>query len=379
MPASRPNPLGPQGLPTTYTVGTLPIFPNVVLAPMEGVTDITFRRLIRAIGGAGLTCTEFLPSEGLRRGGHQRGKLAEMAEFDEDERPISIQIYGRRPESMAEAARVVEAMGATLIDINMGCPSKKVCAHSGGSALMADLPLARAIIAAVRAAVRLPLTVKMRSGFDHANRNAAELAQICEGEGADAITIHWRTRADLYGGQRAVDRIAEAKSLLRIPVIGNGDVIDPLSAERMMRETGCDGVMVGRGAMRNPWVLRQIAEHLQGLPLTEVDATEKERVLLQLLQDMRERFHRDLGALGRFKKVSNYFCKSLPYGEKALRTPLLRSNTIEEAQSLVHTFFSRLRAHEAGDHQAFAEYGLEGDEPVEATSPLEPLPSCLAD
>ncbi len=340
-----------MSLPNSYMVRDVRIFPNVVLAPMEGVTDLPFRRLIREIGGAGMTCTEFIASEGLKRG---VGKMHEMAQFDADESPISIQIYGRRPEVMAEAARIVQDMGPTIIDINMGCPSKKVCAHSGGSALMKDPDLAKEIIRAVRNAITLPLTVKMRSGFDHTNRNADEIARIAQEEGAEAITIHWRTRSDLYGGERAIDKIAETKSKLSIPVIGNGDVIDIPSAVRMFEETGCDGVMVGRGAIRNPWSLLQIAQHINGEPVTQITATDRRRVLLGYLDSLNGRFRSERGTLGRFKKISNYFTKGLPYGGD-VRTLVLRSQTIPEAVDHLETYFERLMKFEAGDNTVFRE------------------------
>lgn len=336
-------------LPTSYMVRDVRIFPNVVLAPMEGVTDLPFRRLIREIGGSGMTCTEFIASEGIKRG---VGKMMEMAQFDPDERPISIQIYGRRPEVMAEAARIVQDMGPTIIDINMGCPSKKVCAHSGGSALMKDPVLARDIIRAVREAITIPLTVKMRSGFDHTQRNAPDIAYIAQEEGAEAITIHWRTRSDLYGGERAVDKIAETKAKLRIPVIGNGDVIDVPSAIRMFEETGVDGVMVGRGAIRNPWSLLQIAQHLNGEPMGDVTAADRRRVLLGYLASIRGRFRSERGTLGRFKKISNYFTKGLPYGSE-VRTLVLRSQTIEEAVEHLEIYFERLTEFEAGNSTVF--------------------------
>ena len=336
-------------LPTHYMVRDVRIEPNVVLAPMEGVTDLPFRRLIREIGGVGMTATEFIASEGLKRG---VGKMHEMAQFDSDESPISIQIYGRRPEVMAEAAKIVQDMGPTIVDINMGCPSKKVCAHSGGSALMKDPALARDIIRAVREAVTIPLTVKMRSGFDHTQRNADEIAWIAQEEGAEAITIHWRTRSDLYGGERMVDKIRETKDKLSIPVIGNGDVIDIPSAMRMFKETGCDGVMVGRGAIRNPWSLLQISQHLRGEEVTQITAADRRRVLLGYLDSLNGRFRSERGTLGRFKKISNYFTKGLPYGGD-VRTLVLRSQTIEEAVEHLEVYFERLTRFEAGESTVF--------------------------
>src|SRR5690606_2718354 len=172
---------------------------GLVLAPMEGVTDLTFRRLIRQVGGCGLTCTEFVPARNLTEGVPQALKTAEV---DPDERPVSIQVYGRDPDLLADAARFVVDLGATIVDLNMGCPSKKVCARSGGSALMKEPGLARDVVRAMRAAVDVPFTVKMRSGWDAEHKNAPELAWMCQEEGVEAVTVHWRTRADKYGGER---------------------------------------------------------------------------------------------------------------------------------------------------------------------------------
>ena len=332
-----------------FRIRSVLVSPGVVLAPMEGVTDLTFRRLIRQIGGAGLTCTEFIASEGLRRG---EGRILQMAEFDPDENPISIQIYGRRPEAMAEAAQVVESLGATICDINMGCPSKKVCAHSGGSGLLREPALALDIVKAVRRAIRIPLTVKMRTGYDPENRNAPDLAHAFQEEGVEAITIHWRTKVDLYGGVRDVRPIAEARRRLRIPLIANGDVVDLASARQMLDETGADGVMVGRGAIRNPWALRQIAEGLAGLPQTQPTPAERRRVLLGYLDALRPRFASEHGCLGRFKKIANHFTAGLPAGEERLRTPILRSQSIAEAVDHAEGYFAWL---EGGGAEAAAQ------------------------
>ncbi|MDP2306180.1 MAG: tRNA dihydrouridine synthase DusB [Pseudomonadota bacterium] len=331
-------------LPSHYYVRDIRIEPNLVLAPMEGVTDLTFRRLVRQIGGTGLTVTEFIASEGLRRGSE---RMEEMARFDPDERPVAVQIFGRDPESMAEAAKIIEDSGAGICDINMGCPSKKVCAHSGGSALLRDPGLATQIVRAVRAAIKIPLTVKMRSGFDADNRNAPDIAHMCQEEGVEAITIHWRTRTDLYGGTRAVDKIAEAKQRVRIPVIGNGDILDFQSAERMFKDTGVDGVMVGRGAVKNPWVFLQIGQQMRGEAPMVVTADEKRRVLLGYFQSIRDAFRTDHGSLGRMKKIANYFTHGLPHGS-ALRVAFLRSQSIDEAVSHTERYFDRLAVYETG-------------------------------
>ena len=323
--------LGPLGLPTSYNIRDIRIDPAVVLAPMEGVSNIVFRRLIRAIGGCGLTYTEFIASKAIKA---RNQKALLMADFDPDEYPIAIQIFGRDPDEMAEAARVVEDLGASILDINMGCPSKKVCAHSGGSALMKDPHLAIDIVRKVRSAISIPLTVKMRSGFDAARRNAPELAFAFQEEGAEAITIHWRTREDGYKGIRAVDKIAECKSRINIPVIANGDVINPESAEQMLKDTGADGVMVGRGAMRNPWSLLQISQHLKGEQPICVNRDAQKSMLLLFLAKHHDFLRHEKATLGKFKQIAKHFCSEIPNGLE-LRRSLLRAQSIDEI--ILHT------------------------------------------
>jgi nifR3 family TIM-barrel protein len=342
----------PTPTATAYTVRDLRISPNVVLSPMEGVTDLTFRRLIRQIGGVGLTVTEFVPGGSLAHGDR---KVMQTVELDVDERPVAIQLFGRDPALLAEGARVVEGLGASICDINMGCPSKKVCAHSGGSALLKDPELVARIVRAVVGAVSIPVTVKMRSGFDAAHRNAPDIAAICEAEGASAVAIHWRTREDKYGGERAVDKIAEAKARLKIPVLGNGDIVDVESAQRMFRETGCDGVLIGRGAVRNPWLLRQVSDALAGRPITVVNAAEQRRVMFAYFDDLIRRFNRPAGAIGRMKMFAGYFSKQLPHGD-ALRPRLQRAETVEALFEHALAYFERLDRHEAGDEAAFEDY-----------------------
>jgi nifR3 family TIM-barrel protein len=315
------------------------IDPALILAPMEGVTNLTFRRLIRSIGGCGLTVTEFIPGRSLA-GGH--ANALKMARFDPDERPISIQVYGRDPEVMADAARFVVDLGADIVDLNMGCPSKKVCQNSGGSALMKEPEVARDIVRAMRAAVSVPFTVKMRSGWDPDHKNAPELAYMCQEEGAEMVAVHWRTRADLYGGVRELDTLAEVKRRLSIPVVANGDIVDPASARETLAYTGVDGLMIGRGAIRDPWVFQRILRDRRGEPPLVVDAAEKERVLLGYFEVLQRNSKNDRQALGRMKKIARYFTANLPDAER-LRTTVLHAQSIEEATTGVTSFFDDLR------------------------------------
>jgi len=319
-----------------YFIRDIKIDPPITLAPMEGVTNIIFRRLIRQIGGTGLTCTEFIPSSALSNRGK---KVLRLAEFDPEERPISIQIYGKDPMEMAESARVLQDLGASIVDINMGCPSKQVCANSGGSALMREPELAIEIVRAVRKAITIPMTVKMRSGFDHTNKNAPELAYACQEEGAEAIAVHWRTRDDKYGGTQEWDTIAEVKRRLAVPVIGNGDVVDVASAIAMFERTGCDGVMIGRGSMKNPWCMLEIAQHLRGQTYSKPTAIEKRDLMLLFLNTYYERIQREKSALGKFKQIAKYFVDALP-DAKTFRSDLLRSQSIETASDVIHGYFS---------------------------------------
>lgn len=325
-------------------LGTVDVNPALALAPMEGVTDLTFRRLIRQIGGCGLFTTEFIPAQGLT---HDVPVALRMAEFDEDEHPISIQIYGRDPELMAEAARYVTDLGPDLIDLNMGCPSKRVCQRSGGSALMKEPELARDIVRAMRGATSLPFTVKMRSGWDVEHKNAPELARMCEEEGVQGVTVHWRTRADGYKGERELDTIARVVDAVSIPVLANGDILDPDSAREAFEVTGCAGVMIGRGAIRDPWVFERIRRDRAGEAPLVVTAAEKERVLLGYYEALRSTFRNDHGALGRMKKIARYFTQGLPNGG-VLRTAIFHSQTVEEAYDRVRAFFEELQRVEAG-------------------------------
>ncbi|MEZ4240104.1 MAG: tRNA-dihydrouridine synthase family protein [Myxococcota bacterium] len=321
-------------------VRDIDIDPALVLAPMEGVTDLTFRRLVRSIGRCGLTVTEFVPGVALAEG--HRSALRTVR-FDADEHPVSVQVYGRDPDVLAEAARQVEEMGADIVDLNMGCPSKKVCAHSGGSALMKEPELARRIVRAIRAAVRIPFTVKMRAGWDDTLRNAPDLAAMCVDEGAEMIAVHWRTRADKYGGVRRLDTIAEVVRRVPVPVLANGDVVDVPSALETLDRTGAAGLMIGRGAIRDPWVFARIDRALRGLPPLQVDAAERERVLLEYFATIRTNFDSDRGALGRMKKIANHFCPGVGEGGDVLRSAVLHADTPDEAELRVRSFFAARR------------------------------------
>jgi nifR3 family TIM-barrel protein len=235
--------------------------PPLFLAPLSGVSDATFRQVCRSFG-ADVVMTEFLSSEALRRGATN---VHDGARFSETERPIGIQIYGADPDGMAEAARLVaEHYQPDFIDINFGCPVKKVVRRNGGSACLKDLDLVQNIIRSVRAATVLPVSVKVRSGWDEPSRNPVEIALRCEDAGAQMLTLHARTRSQNYSHAALWEEIGAVVRALEIPVIGNGDILEPADAYRMWRETGCAGMMIARGSFGKPWIFRQAQDILHG-------------------------------------------------------------------------------------------------------------------
>src|SRR5437867_3423670 len=245
-------------VPQSVRFGTVTISPATVLAPMAGVTDTVFRRFIRNLGGCGLIMTEFTSADGVLRAKDKKAKR--YLHFYEDEHPISAQLFGSDPQVIADAARIVEALGFDLVDLNLGCPAKKVVKCNGGSGLLRDLPAIRRIFEAVRAGVKIPFTVKFRAGWDDAEIVCIELAKMAEDCGLCAVALHARTREQGYSGQARWEWIAAVRDAVKIPVIGNGDIRTPEDACAMVAQTGCDAVMIGRTAPSNPWIFRQIEQ-----------------------------------------------------------------------------------------------------------------------
>lgn len=296
-------------------LGSLELDPPLLLAPMAGVTDRHFRLIVRRIGGVGMVAMEFLQAKGLLTGDPE---VLRRTHFSDEERPISVQIYGSDAATMAEAARRVEAMGADACDVNMGCPANQVLRGCAGAALMGDLGLAASIVREVRRAVTVPLTVKFRLGLDERRRNYLELGRICEAEGADAVAMHGRTARQGFRGAAAWEPIARLKNEIAIPVIGNGDVRDAGDAVAMLAETGCDGVMIGRGATRNPWIFRQTAARLSsGKPaggrLPEPSLEDRRRLILGHFRAVAEREPETL-ALHKLRGFTKWYSHGLPDG-----------------------------------------------------------------
>ncbi len=301
---------------------------------MAGVTDSPFRRVVRAAGGCGLVTMEFISSEAVTRGVEQ--ELAKIP-FHDEERPLAIQIYGSRPQAMAEAARMVEASGAEICDINMGCPAQKIVKGCSGAALLGNLPLAAAIIAVVRRALTIPLTVKMRSGLRAPDYQDLELARICQEEGVDAVTLHPRTAKQQYRGQAEWQRIALLVNELSIPVIGNGDVTEPEHALQMIEQTGCAGVMVGRAALANPWIFQQINELFHGRLSQPATLHQRQAMLRRHFDLLADAFDETL-LLHKLKTFTGRYSRGISGGRK-LRA---RLNELSDAASLraeVERFF----------------------------------------
>jgi len=309
------------------------IRPATVLAPMAGLTDTVFRHLIREQGGCGLLMTEFTSADGLARA-HDRTRR--YLYFSEDERPIAAQLFGADPETLATAAADVEAMGFDQVDLNLGCPAKKVV-KCGGSGLLRDLPLLEKILRRVRAAVRIPFTLKMRAGWDEKNIVVRELGRLSEDCGVEAIALHGRTREQAYSGQADWSLIAELKQTVRIPVTGNGDINRPEDAERMFLETGCDAVMIGRAAASNPWIFRQMQQYFATGRYDEPTALDR----LQLLREFFRRLVDPATAallvdepLGKMKQFASRFTHSVPSGA-ALRRAVHSARSTAEAMACV--------------------------------------------
>ena len=323
--------------PRKLSIGNVEISPNLVLAPMAGVTDSSFRRLIKELSGVGLIVTEFISVEGITRGNMRTHR---MMKFLPEERPLSIQIFGHDEERMAAAAEIIEESGADIVDINCGCPAKKVVNGGGGSSLLRDLPQLEKILRRVRKAVSIPLTMKIRTGWDDSSINAVEVGRLVEDCGANMLAIHGRTRMQGYSGRANWDVIAAVKRAIKIPVIGCGDVVSPEQAIERIEETGVDAVMIGRGAIANPWIFRQTAEAMRGEAQYQPPLAEKQRVLHRyndlLSDEMPER-----ALAGKLKQMCGYFTHGLAGGAR-LRERVFHSQTTSEILDQIDTYFASM-------------------------------------
>ncbi len=309
----------------------------LILAPMAGVTDLPFRQLCKQLG-AGMAVSEMVSSNSLLWGSKKTQRRAQHAGEIE---PKSVQIMGTEPALMAEAARYNAEQGAQIIDINMGCPAKKVCNVLAGSALLRDEVLVGQILEAVVKAVDVPVTLKIRTGWDRDNRNAAQIGRIAEAAGIQALAIHGRTRADQYQGEAEYDTIAEVKQRISIPVIANGDINSPEKAKYALEYTGADAVMIGRAAQGRPWIFREIDHYLQtGSKLPEPDVAEVRDILLGHLQNLYA-FYGDFTGVRVARKHISWYSKGQVHGA-AFRQAVNRVDSVAAQLDMTHAFFEKL-------------------------------------
>lgn len=343
-------------------IGSVPLESPFVVAPMAGMTDTSFRRLVKRHGGCGLVVTEMVSSEGLVRG---IDRTLEYAEYTEEERPVSIQIFGGDPEKMGEAAQIVESLGADIVDVNMGCPVPKIAKHNAGCSLMRDPEHAAQVVAAMTRRVKIPVTVKMRAGWNEQSINAPDLARRVQDAGASAVAVHGRTAAQSYSGNAdwsLIDRVAEA---VQIPVLGSGDCIEPEDIVDRMR-TGVSGVLVGRGVLRNPWILAQASDLAAGRAVRPVTLGDRGRFLLDYMnlllgeansepagfrhragshaagiatgESTQDRLRRERWVVNKLRALTSWYSKGLHDGGH-LRTQINAAKSVVEARDIIERFF----------------------------------------
>ena len=318
------------------------IRPAHILAPMAGITDTVFRRFIKRLGGCGLIMTEFVSSEAMIR---QNLRSRRYLYYAEEERPVTAQIFGADPDHLADAARMIEDLGFDMIDLNLGCPAKKVV-KCGGSGLLRDLPLLKTIFQKIRAAVSIPFTTKIRSGWSDEEIVALEVARIAEDCGIEAIAIHPRTRLQGYSGRARWDIIAEVKSSVKIPVIGNGDVMAPADALALQSATQCNAVMIGRAAPTNPWIFRQ----MESFARTGAYQQPSDADRYQLIRDYCAMLvaEETPGAIGKMKQFASWFTHSVRNGTE-LRRSVQSAQSPQEVLARVDDFFGKILSPPAPD------------------------------
>jgi nifR3 family TIM-barrel protein len=338
-------------------IGKITLEHPVALAPMAGMTDTAFRRLVKRRGGCGLVVTEMVSSEGLVRG---IDRTLEYAEYTEEERPVSIQIFGGDPSKMADAAQIVEGMGADVVDINMGCPVPKIAKHNAGCSLMREPEHAASVVRAMARAVKIPVTVKMRAGWNEREINAPELARMVEDAGAAAIAVHGRTAAQSYSGESDWDLIARIAASINIPVFGSGDCVEPGQVVSRLEQSRVGGVLVGRGALRNPWIFRQSAELAAGREPKPITMEERGQFLLDYMDlliservDEADGFRhlapgfegeapkargREKWVINKLRALNSWYTKGLNGGSH-LRVSINSAESIQHLRAIITDFF----------------------------------------
>src|SRR5438105_1486476 len=347
----------------TFKIRDIEINPPLVLSPMAGVTDISFRRLLKQRGGVGLTVSEFISVEGLTR---NNPKSKRQMRFYENERPFAVQVFGGQPERMRLAAEMAEEVGADILDVNCGCPAPKVVKHGGGSGLLRDLSRLETILKEIKKVITIPLTIKIRAGYTDSTINALETAKLAEACGVEHIALHGRTKEQGYKGLANWDLVRQIKETVSVPVSGSGDVVTPEQAFARWRETGCDGVLIGRGAMANPWIFRQIEDMMHSREPFQPTLADKRTVLLEYFDLLRADMP-EFAPIGRMKQLAGQFTKGLTGGAR-FRQVIYHSHEVNEVLDRIEEYFETVAAGRT--------YLGEGDDAAELEAPA--LDSCEA-
>lgn len=351
-----------------FKIRDILIDPPLVLSPMAGVTDVAFRCLLKRRGGIGLTVSEFISVEGLTR---NNPKSKRQMRFYDYERPFAAQIFGGQPERMRMAAELAEEVGADILDINCGCPAPKVVKHGGGSGLLREPERLEQILRAVRKAITIPLTIKIRAGYYDHKINAVEIAKLAEDCGVEHIALHGRTKEQGYKGRANWDLVGQIKEAVKIPVSGSGDVTTVEEAFARWRETNCDGILIGRGAMANPWIFRQIEDALKGRAPYAPTLEDKRNVLLEYFELLRADMP-EIPAIGRMKQLAGQFTKGLPGGSR-FRQAIYHSHNVAEILARIEEYFQTI----AAGRVYLGEEGAEMDAP--ALDSCEAATSCAVE
>ncbi|MCK5853325.1 tRNA dihydrouridine synthase DusB [bacterium] len=317
------------------TIGNIKIVPNIAIAPMAGYTDLAYRRIVREIGGAGILYTELVSCHALI---HCGKKTLALVATTPDEHPLGMQIFGSDPAIMAASASILEDLGADFIDINMGCPVSKVVKTGGGAVLMTDPEAASNIVASCIKAVSIPITVKIRAGWDDSSRNAPEFAKCMAGAGAAVIAVHGRTRAQGYAGKADRSIIKQVVESVNVPVIANGDIVDGNSAIDMFERTGCAGIMIGRAAMGAPWIYKKIYEFLEsGKNIPDPSSAERGALAWKHFNYLKELYGEYIACL-HIRRISCSYSRGLP-GVKEFRRKAVRVESSEQVYEVLNEYF----------------------------------------
>ena len=320
-------------------IGNIQLENPVILAPMAGVTDLPYRKIVKEMG-CGLVCTEMVSAKGLVYG---TPRTEELLTISQDERPVSLQIFGTEPEIMAESLSVIEDYSPDIIDVNLGCPTRKIVKNGAGSALMKKPKLVAEIVEALVKETTTPVTVKMRTGWDEESINAVEIGKVAEEAGAAMVAVHGRTREQFYSGEADWQIISQVKEAVRIPVVGNGDIFTPEDAEEMLNQTGCDGIMIGRGAQGNPWIFKRTVHYLEtGELLPPPVPSEKVEMAIRHLEELVD-YKGEYTGVREMRKHIAWYVKGL-HGCTEIKRKVNQIETVSGMKKILGDYIEKLNA-----------------------------------